>query len=1464
MDNIKQSTTFYSTPNFWTPLDEIIHAQDGPPYIDKVPTKLPPTSTLPQPSESILQPPKTIAPKKVHWREQLERKRIQHKINDKSKRRQHRVLRLQDEATMAAFRLDDLRKDLAKIDLNRKFEAEASTKLAGSQKQKIQRPRKSSSINSATEATVSEFYSDQSGVGDLPSPHWGVRDSCNLLQSKNSSKLDGAPTQKGGKSKFKRLAKWITQQFTSNNGVIDSGATGHFLQKGIGIPTGRASRKVVGMPNGQLERATKEVLLPIDGLSNEARLGDELPSLQHNSLLSVPKFADYGYTTVFRPGNEGVEVYNSFDVSIVAEDEPVLRGWRDHNGLWRSPLGGETSKPIKPNNQINAITTCENEGEIHAIHFAQEHVNSIYHLPSIESRVAYIHACLGFPTKAAMLDAAAAGRLIGIPFATVTNIRKHYPETTATPKGHLDQARQGVRSTKAKEKQQPKSLTKEQDVYVGVWDLKNTTYSDQTGRFPYTSYKNNKYLMVMVEIDSSCILVEALEDRTAEEMQRAYLHLLQRIKRAGVQPKKHVMDNEVSELLKETIEKECKLELVPPGCHRRNVAEVAIKTFKAHFISVLAGLPSSFPLRLWDQLLPQAELTINVLRPSHARPGVSAYTYLFGPFNFSRTPLAPLGCEVQCHIKPGDRGTWAEHTADGWYLGPSMGHYRSFHCYIKATRANRICDTVQFMHKYVTQPALTKEDLVCKAAQDLIKALKGKINKLGDEQEGDLKELSSIFQQVATQHAHSPQRNQSPVPQQQQSRRRQQEKAAEPRVPSPRVESIEPPQAPAAAEPQLIVESGQNMPKRLQRELQALQSDTDHSASAPAQSTRSKTRSARSVSNMARAFCTAAAIANCCVNPRQAAARQFPLQTFAEMANAVLDVETGELLEYRALLRSRKHGPDWSHSSANEFGRLAQGIGGRIKNPTNTIVFINKEDVPPERFKDTTYGKFVCVVRPQKAEPKRTRLTIGGNRINYPGEVGTPTADMLLVKIMLNSVVSTMNAKFMSIDISNFYLNTPLPRYEYLKLKLTDIPAEVVEEYQLMEKVTADGHVFVEVRKGMYGLPQAGLIAQELLEKRLNDEGYFQSKIVPGLWTHAWRPISFTLVVDDFGVKYVGEEHAQHLVSVLEDHYDITTDWKGEKYIGLTLDWDYDRREVHLSMPGYIKKARKEFGHEMPRRKQDSPYPVIPPKYGAKAQYPEDPDNSPLLDKEGKHFIQRVNGKFLYLGRAVDLTILAALSTLASQQASPTEETEKRAQQLLDYLATQEEAVLTYRASNMILAIHSDASYLSERAARSRVGGHFFLSKDDPIPADNGAILTISTIIKAVMTSAAEAELGGLYINAREAVYIRQILEALGHKQPRTPIQTDNSTAEGIINNKILPKATKAMDMRFHWLRCREAQKQFRFFWRPGPANKADYPSKHHPGVHHRNVRAEFLTPQTYLEAFRERMASKESKVLAQ
>ena len=114
----------------------------------------------------------------------------------------------------------------------------------------------------------------------------------------------------------------------------------------------------------------------------------------------------------------------------------------------------------------------------------------------------------------------------------------------------------------------------------------------------------------------------------------------------------------------------------------------------------------------------------------------------------------------------------------------------------------------------------------------------------------------------------------------------------------------------------------------------------------------------------------------------------------------------------------------------------------------------------------------------------------------------------------------------------------------------------------------------------MYGLPQAGLLTQKLLEERLNKHRYVRSKYTPGFWTHKWRPICFSLVEEDFGVKYVGKEHTEHLVSAITSHYEATVEWDGTKYLGLTIDWDYDKREAHVSIPNYVKEACIRFKHE--------------------------------------------------------------------------------------------------------------------------------------------------------------------------------------------------------------------------------------------------------------------------------------------
>ena len=217
--------------------------------------------------------------------------------------------------------------------------------------------------------------------------------------------------------------------------------------------------------------------------------------------------------------------------------------------------------------------------------------------------------------------------------------------------------------------------------------------------------------------------------------------------------------------------------------------------------------------------------------------------------------------------------------------------------------------------------------------------------------------------------------------------------------------------------------------------------------------------------------------------------------------------------------------------------------------------------VPKERTRDVTYGLITCLIRPKTIdEPNRTRLVAGGDRVHYPFDAGTPTANLLTVKLLINSVISTPGTRFFTMDITNFYLNTPMVRYEYMRLKLADMPVDVIEHYKLLDVATPDGYVYCEIRKGMYGLPQAGIIAQELLAKRLKEHGYSQSETTPGLWKHKLRPIIFSLVVDNFGVKYVGEEHAQHLLKTIQKYYQCSVEKEGERYCGLTIKWDYPNK----------------------------------------------------------------------------------------------------------------------------------------------------------------------------------------------------------------------------------------------------------------------------------------------------------------
>ena len=306
---------------------------------------------------------------------------------------------------------------------------------------------------------------------------------------------------------------------------------------------------------------------------------------------------------------------------------------------------------------------------------------------------------------------------------------------------------------------------------------------------------------------------------------------------------------------------------------------------------------------------------------------------------------------------------------------------------------------------------------------------------------------------------------------------------------------------------------------------------------------------------------------------------------FEPQANVVIDNVTGQSLEYRHL----STGPQkevWIQALANDLGRLAQGIGTRMPTGTNTIFFIARHKIPYGR--QVTYGRLVATIRPTKDEVHRVRVTVGGDRLDFPGITTTQCASLTTTKCLLNSTVSTPDARFMVLDIKNFYYGTPMTRFEYMKLPIALIPHEIVDAYNLLSLVV-DGYVYLEIRKGMPGLKQAGCIANDRLQQHLARFGYAPVARTPSLWKHETRPITFSLVVDDFGVKYVGKKHAEHLIHSLTQLYKISIDWAGTLYLGLTLKWDYKARLVDISMPGYVTEALHKFQHPPLKRRQDAP-----------------------------------------------------------------------------------------------------------------------------------------------------------------------------------------------------------------------------------------------------------------------------------
>ena len=529
---------------------------------------------------------------------------------------------------------------------------------------------------------------------------------------------------------------------------------------------------------------------------------------------------------------------------------------------------------------------------------------------------------------------------------------------------------------------------------------------------------------------------------------------------------------------------------------------------------------------------------------------------------------------------------------------------------------------------------------------------------------------------------------------------------------------------------------------------------------------------------------------------------------------------------------SALRGPDkerWLKAHGEEIERLIESRTARL---------INRSEMPKDR-KASYYNPQLKIKHKVDGIQYRVRGTIGGDQVDYPGVTAAYTAGLETIRILLNATVSE-GARFFTADIKDFYLGTPLTRKEYMRVSTKHIPLDIQKKYNMAPLIHND-YILMEISNTIYGLPQAGRLSQDRLVSHLSKFGYKQCTNTPCLFVHESNGIAFTLVVDDFLVKFKDQDAALHLLAALRELYTITTDFAiTQKYVGITLFHNLKTNTIEMSMPGYVQKALQRFKRSYTVG-ADSPITYVPPRYGKYQQeiHPDAP-SMPLTPAE-KLELQEVVGVFLFYARAVDPTMLTAINKIGSRQAKPTSLIKKEIERFLQYASSHPDAKLRIRASNMKLVCHSDGSYNSESEARSRAGSLLFLGDCADGEAPNAPIAYISVIISTVVASATEAEYAALFITGQAATSVVNTLTDLGYPQQPVEIFCDNMCAIGIAHNTLNLKRAKTIDMRYHWIRDQVKQQKFKVTWKPGKLNLADFFTKAHPVHHHIAMRKIYL-----------------------
>jgi hypothetical protein len=527
----------------------------------------------------------------------------------------------------------------------------------------------------------------------------------------------------------------------------------------------------------------------------------------------------------------------------------------------------------------------------------------------------------------------------------------------------MDQSRQNTRSTKIKTHdnepladpcQEPNNAITNQ-IFATVEET-GRIYTDQTGQFPAGSSNGYQYMLVMYHYDTNGILVTPQKTQHGNEILRGYTKLYEHLHERGFKPTTQWLDNEASNALKTFNRTQAvEYQLVPPHVHRRNSAERAICTWKNHFVAGICSTDTAFPLHLWDRLIDQATITLNLLRPAWRNPNMSAHQMLNGTFDYNQAPMAPPGTKIVVHEMPAQRRIWDPHGVDGWYVRPATEHYRCYCVFINKTRSERITATVEFFPQDLEMTYPTPTEIAVDATKTLIRALQNPtpftpFAHQPFDRITAIRTIADIFQPYSTPGIIPHLIEEEPVVDKTNTRVVTPTQITRVATPTQITRVATPNQISRVATPNQI--SRVATPTQISRVATPTQILRVATPTKPTFARRTSPRVAiieqdthryprRNIIHSANLVTTVQ-----CNNHEHNVDLAFLPKITTDTnhwACSIIDPDTGATMEYRHLIKSAKHQDAWAHSFANELGRLAQGIANREKG-TNTIFFIPLQD----------------------------------------------------------------------------------------------------------------------------------------------------------------------------------------------------------------------------------------------------------------------------------------------------------------------------------------------------------------------------------------------------------------------------------------------------------------------------------------------------------------------------------------